>query len=409
MTTFARRATVVPAALLALALAACSTPYGSSSASPPAPTTTAIVGAATPALTKASDLRASITYLLVEHAFLLAATTAPSGAPADSPAALDANSHDLANLLAEGYGAAFGTQFYAMWSARIADLVAYAKAGVAKDTAAQTQAKTTLATDDNALATYLHTINQFVAVHTVTNPATGIGDEFTSDDTAFMALIDAQASNDPTTDTKLVTAAENMPHTAEILAAAEAKLYPAVYTGTPTASAADLRSSFTELMVEHIYLAAITYGTVAAGQAAGPAGVALDANSTELHNGISSMFNDTVAGQFTALWSAQTEAYEAYAAATTPAAKSVAASQLDTFVQNFGRFIFLTTDSKMSADAASSAIGTQVGAVKAVIDAEAAGGANVAALTRAAAGAVPNWVATFTEAVAELQPLRYLP
>jgi hypothetical protein len=389
-----RTLTFVPL-LVAAVLASCSTKYGSSSASAPAPTTTAIPGAATPALTKASDLRAGLTYLLVEHAFLLAATTAPQGGPADAASALDANSHDVANLLAEGYGPTIGAQFYKLWTARTADLVAYTK---------NKAAKTQLATDDNTLAVYLNSVNQFMAVHTVTNPATGIGDELTNDDTAFMAMIDAQASADPATYTKIVAAAESMPHTAEVLAAAEAKLYPSVYPGTTTGSAADLRASFTALMIEHVELAAITGGTLAAGHPAGPASVALDNNSTELHNGISSMLGDVVAVQFSTLWAQQIDAYKQYVSD-----KAGAVAQLGSFSQGFGQFVSGVTQSKVSATSASQAIATQNAAMEAVIDASASGSSNVATATRAAAGAAPNWVATFTEAIAELQPLRYLP
>src|SRR5579862_7512607 len=284
-------------AAVALACAACSKlPPVSSAATTVAPTTT-ILGASTPAQTKAADYRAQLTYLMVEHVFLLgrvtadvianpseaatpsptalsttsaaapatsttsaaapptssssaasgatstssatsAAPTTASGAAAapvqtsdDSGAALDLNSHDIADLLsqAQGYGAVFDSSFYALWTARIADVAAYASAKSTKDTAGATNATNALAQNATGISTLVHKTNKYVAVNTVTS--TGLDDELTTDNSAVTAFVDAQAANDPGAVGLVVAAAEGFRHTAEVLAAAAHQLSTDQYPG----------------------------------------------------------------------------------------------------------------------------------------------------------------------------------
>src|SRR5579862_3372984 len=264
-------------AAVALACAACSKlPPVSSAATTVAPTTT-ILGASTPAQTKAADYRAQLTYLMVEHVFLLgrvtadvianpseaatpsptapsttsatsaaptsssatsAAPTTSSGAAAapvqtsdDSGAALDLNSHDIADLLsqAQGYGAVFDSSFYALWTARIADVAAYASAKSTKDTAGATNATNALAQNATGISTLVHKTNKYVAVNTVTS--TGLDDELTTDNSAVTAFVDAQAANDPGAVGLVVAAAEGFRHTAEVLAAAAHQLSTDQYPG----------------------------------------------------------------------------------------------------------------------------------------------------------------------------------
>jgi hypothetical protein len=74
MTTLTRR--IAALAAVALASAACSKLPASSSTATTAATTTTIQGASTPALTKAATYRAQLTYLMVEHVFLVSRVTA---------------------------------------------------------------------------------------------------------------------------------------------------------------------------------------------------------------------------------------------------------------------------------------------------------------------------------------------
>jgi len=91
MTTPIRRLAAIASVGAAIALSACSTPLSSGPATTTTapPTTTTIPGASTPALTKASDYRAQLTYLMVEHVYLLSRVTqeviAAGGAGVSTP------------------------------------------------------------------------------------------------------------------------------------------------------------------------------------------------------------------------------------------------------------------------------------------------------------------------------------
>ncbi len=77
MTTPIRRLAAIASVGAVIALSACSTPLesGPPTTTTAPPTTTTIVGASTPAQTKASDYRAQLTYLMVEHDYLVARVT----------------------------------------------------------------------------------------------------------------------------------------------------------------------------------------------------------------------------------------------------------------------------------------------------------------------------------------------
>lgn len=408
---------VLAALTVVTAVTACSSPYGSSSATPPVPTTTTIVGADTPALTKAATLRAKLTYLMVEHAFLfgraVAELTKVPGYPHDDATAnLDANGKDISDLLGQAYGGSFGSQFSGLWKDRSAALLQYAQAKAAGNASDAALAITNLATNVTSLAQLIHTTNKYLEIHTVSNPPTGIGDELTSDNQVFQNLVDVETTNDPTLYAKLVTVAETMPHTAEVLAAATAKLYPDTYPGTATGTAANLRSSLTELVVEHVGLVSVTGGLLAGGNDAGPAAAALTNNSTELHNAVASIYGDTTAAKFDDAWGSQIQEYTAYAKAKAlldSAGSATAASQLDTSGQAFGAFISTATASRVAAGDVAGAFSFQVKALEGVIDGAATKAPDGASRMRSAAGAVPGWTAKFAEAVAEQFPTRYLP
>jgi len=91
MTTPIRRLAAIASVGAAIALSACSTPLSSGPATTTTapPTTTTIPGASTPALPKASGYRAQLTYLMVEHVYLLSRVTqeviAAGGAGVSTP------------------------------------------------------------------------------------------------------------------------------------------------------------------------------------------------------------------------------------------------------------------------------------------------------------------------------------
>jgi len=470
MTTASRRLLVLAAVVATAGVSACSTPLGGSSAATPAPTTTTIAGASTPAQTKAADLRASLTYLMVEHAYLLgrvtrqvvttgavpaeaaggvaagaaaaggaaaggpaaeprttlagssgATTTTAPGAggasgtptgPSDGPAALDASSKDLAAALSTPYGPQFATQFYSLWAARNADFEAYAQAKVAKSAPAATKATDALGTNATSLATLFHTTNKYIEIKTVAT--TGLQDELGPVNQAVTDLIDAQAANDPMEVPKLVAAAEKLPHTATVIAAATAKLHPDAYPGTPTGTAANLRATITAALVEHVELASLTLEAVATGLPSGPAAAALGANTQQLTNVFSAVYSDQSGMDFARLWASHIADLVDYArarASNDTSAAEAASSRLNDYTRAFGAYLSGSeaTAGRLSAGAVTSDFKVHVDSLLAVTDAAASRAADQAVAVRRAAGHMPPTASSLAEAIAEQFPVKYLP
>jgi hypothetical protein len=439
MTTPSRRLAALAA--VALACAACSKlPPVSSAATTVAPTTT-VLGASTPAQTKAANYRAQLTYLLVEHVFLLgrvtadvianpseasASATAPSSTAAsstsssspgataspvqttdDSGAALDQNSHDIADLLSQpqGYGSGFDSSFYALWTARIADVAAYASAKSTKFTAAATNATNALAKNATDLSTLVHDTNKYIAVNTVTT--TGLDDELTTDNSAVAAFVDAQASNATGAVGLIVTAAESFRHTADLLADAAHQFISDQYPGTPTGTAANLRASVTSALVEHVELAGLTIDQLAKGAAGGPERAALDASSVQLDNIVTANFGDPPARAFAALWGSYVSSLEAAARAKSGRGPAPDLSGVGAQVGNF----FGQQATQLSASTITADMQKVVDALTAYIGAVSSG-AQPALQLRVAAGAVPKLASDLAEGIAEyvntVKPGQYL-
>jgi len=466
MTSSSRRlaATAVLAAV-ALTGAACSTKLSTSS--PPSTTaapTTTIPGSSTPAQTKASDYRAQLTYLMVEHVYLLgrvtaevvaaggipsssaASATTTTSAPAtptsssvatsstatttttttvaatttteaataagplsipgadDAATALDKNSHDIADLLAQaqGYGSTFSDSFYQLWSARIGDVADYATAKVAKDSSGATAANSALTANALALATLFHQTNKYLAVNTVDK--SGVDDELGPDNAAVTTFVDAQASKAATALSALVAAAELMRHTSVVFAAAAAKLDPDQYPGTATGTAANLRASITAALVEHVELAALTTDPLVAGQSAAVPAASLADNSGQLDNVVTVNFGDPAGETFASLWGSYVSSLEGYARSK---AGGGTAPDLSGVGQQIGAFLGAQAP-QLSASVLGSDVQALVDTLKAVVDDAGSQTPEVIAL-RVAAATVPKLGSDLAEGIAEDKPKLYLP
>jgi len=477
MTTATRRLALSALVTATVAVTACSTPLstaGGPAASTPSSTTTTIAGAATPAQTKAADLRANLTYLLVEHTFLLAevtgqvaagtatpagthpslaagpqAATTPgrgsttttgsgaraavpagatgpvtAGGPNDAASALDANTHDLADLLGQAYGGDFAASLSSLLTARDAGFVAYAAAKAATDATAAKAATDALGANATEIASLVHGANKYVPAKTIAG--TGLVDELSPQTQATTAFIDAQVAKDPAAVQKVVAAADLAPHTATVLAAATAKLFPDAYPGTATGSAANLRATLTNALVQHVYLAGLALGAVARGTDPGPALAAVANNTQQLTNVFASIYGDAVGRQagcpsspptstarcFTQLWNDHLTGLGAYAkakASSDDQAASAAVAQLDTFRTAFGQFMAQTTDAKLGADAVAAELKLHIDSLLAFVDAAAANAPDAVTRLRVAAGHMPGMASSWAEAIAEQFPSRYLP
>lgn len=462
MTTATRRLALFAAATTTLAVTACSSPLPASSGAQPAPaTTTTIAGFQTPAQTKGADLRAQLTALLVEHAYLLGrvtlqiaasapsrpTTTAAAGGPTtttvaaggatttttasggatttttassangpslaligDAATALDKNSRDLADAVSAAYAPDFNAGFYGLWTKRITDFEAYARA---KASGGATSAATDdLAANAKDLATLFHNANKYIPVHTVSNPGTGLQDELTPDNTAMTDLVDAQVANDAAQVTKLVAAAELLPHTAEVLAAAAGKLRPDTYPGTITGPASNLRASLTSVLVEHVELASIALIDITSNADAGPAQAALDANGRQLANVFAAVYTDQAAGTFLAQWRAHIGFFVDYAKAKSSGDQggtATAAAKLDDYSTSVGKFLAQATNGKLSGDAVTAEFRAHVSSLLAVVDGAVGRSPGETVLIRTAAGHMTDTASVLAEAIAEQFPAKYLP
>lgn len=447
MTTATRRLALFAAATTTLAVTACSSPLPASSGAQPAPaTTTTIAGYRTPAQTKGADLRAQLTALLVEHAYLLGrvtkqiagavptSATTTTSAPAatatttstttaatppsasalalvgDAATALDKNSRDLAELVSAAYPSDFNASFYGLWTKRIADFEAYARA---KASGGATGAATDdLAANAKDLATLFHNADKYIPVHTVSSPGTGLQDELTPDNTAVTDLIDAQVANDPAQITKQVAAAELLPHTAEVLAAAAGKLLPDTYPGTITGAAANLRASLTAVLVEHVELASIALIAVSTNADAGSAQAALDTNGRQLANVFAAVYDDQAAATFLGQWRAHIGFFVDYAKAKADgdqAGAATAAAKLDDYSTSVGKFLAQATNGKLSADAVTAEFRAHVASLLAVVDGATGRSPGETLLIRTAAGHMAETASVLAEAIAEQFPAKYLP
>ena len=503
MTTPIRRLAAIASVGAVIALSACSSPLSSGPATTTTapPTTTTIPGASTPAQTKASDYRAQLTYLMVEHDYLVArvtqeviaaggagvdtsaivsaagSTTATGGgaagagatgsgatgettttaaaptttssatttttqartatgastttlppttiAPAtttttpaglafsgrdDAASALDANSHDISDWLsqAEGYGDAFNTAFYQLWTERIALFEADAAAKAESDTAGTQAVTTGLAQNATAIGTLLHNTNKYVPITTVTNPPTGMADELGPDNQAVLTFIADQATKASVTVSDTVAAAELMYHTADYMADAAAKLDPAQYPGTAAGTAANLRSSVTMVLVEHVELLSLDLDQIAANQPDGPEAAALDNNSKQLENIAAVNFGDAPAGQLYALWTAYINDLKSYTKAKVAGGDtSVWTGKLAQVPGQVGAF-FNAQVGSLSSVLVSSDVMPMMAGLQMVADAAAAQSPEVV-LIREAAGFVPKIASDVSEAIAATNSTLYLP
>ncbi|HVM67428.1 MAG TPA: hypothetical protein VMU14_21330 [Acidimicrobiales bacterium] len=385
-------------------------------ASPPSAggaTSTTPTTSATPSTSTTSTTTGSGTAPTSTTASTTSTTTAgpaPAAAPApvqttdDSGKALDANTHDLGDLLAEpqGYSGTFSSDFYALWAQRSQYFASYAAAKATNNLAAAQRALTALAANATAVGTLFHVSNKYIAVNTV--GGTGMADELTTDNATVTAFIDAQAAKGPLAVSDVVSSAEQFRHTATVMAAAAAKLDPDQYPGNATGTAANLRATQTAVLVDHVQIAGLAVDQLVKGAAGGPQLGALANNTTALTNVIIANYGDPPAKQFFSLWSSYVNGLAATARAkagtgTAPDLSGVGA-QIGAFYASLGP--------QLSASTIGADMQQMVDALVAYIDASASTAQPVTQL-RVATATVPKLASDIAEGIAENKPTQYLP
>lgn len=260
------------------------------------------VSAAPPAAT-AGELRATLDSLLTEHVVLAtSATRAALGGRADefkaAADALDTNSVDLSKAIGSVYGQGAQDAFLPLWRKHIGFVVDYANGLAAKDQAKQDKAVSDLLAYATEFAGFLNAANP--------NIPKDAGAQYVKDHILTLkAVIDDQAAGNPTKEfTDLRTASAGMDGLAVVLAGAIAKQMPDKFTGAANSADANLRSTLTLALQQHVALAAAATNAALGGRDAEfkAAAAALDANSVDFSKAVGSVYGQAGQDAFLPLW-----------------------------------------------------------------------------------------------------------
>ncbi|MET0726776.1 MAG: copper amine oxidase [Acidimicrobiales bacterium] len=369
--------------------------------------------------TGAAELRSGLTSLLQEHVFLAGAaisTAVQAGGDLESPAVasavstLDANSIALSNAVASVYGDDAGEQFLELWRSHIGFFVDYTLGGATGDTAKQDAAKQKL--DD-----YRADFGAFIDGATGGElPADTVADNLQVHVNTLVEAIDSVLAGTPDVYTKLKAAADHMPSTAAALAGAIVTQMPDKFDGDSASGAAELRAGLTHLLQEHVYLAGLAVNQAVAdgGDLAAPATsdavAALDANSVELSDAITSVYGDEAGEQFLELWRNHIGFFVEYTlgGATGDTAKQDAAKQkLDDYRADFGAFIDSATGGELPADTVADNLQVHVNTLVEAIDSILAGSPEVFPKLQAAAQHMPSTALALSSAIVTQFPEKF--
>jgi tetratricopeptide (TPR) repeat protein len=301
----------------------------------------------------AAKLRVSLDTTLAEHAFLLGEAMRSGltmGPDFDAVGnALEANTVDLVDLVADVYGSDAGSAFGDLWRSHVAYLIDYTRALATDDVEARELA-------EHQLHSYVEDFSAFLSGANPNLPR-DVVDELVSE---HIQQLEGIAAFDAGDYDKAYPALHNtynhMFKIGDALAEGIALQFPELFTGKSLAysPAGDLRIALDQLLGEHTTLAvtAMRAGvTDAADEAAARA--ALDGNTDALAAWVTDVYGKAAGQAFGNLWSTHTTAYLAYVVATTnadEAGRQQALSQLDAYSTDFSQFM-ADANPKLSASA----------------------------------------------------------
>jgi hypothetical protein len=388
--------------IAAMAGAACGKDKTTTSAGAAQETTTTAAAAPAMADNQSAGLRATLTAKLQEHVFLagIATGTALGGGSLDAPAAtLDTNSVELSQAIGGLYGDAAGKQFLELWRKHIGFFVSYTTSKAKNDAAGAQKAMADLDGYRNDFGAFLASANP-----NLTKDA--VAQSLIPHVTTLFATIDAQAAKDPSAFDKLKAAADVMPDEAKVLAGAIAKQKN---LGNPDAGAPALQAGLTHLLQEHVFLAGIATNTALSGGKLDAPAAALDKNSVELSEAISSVYGDAAGKQFLELWRKHIGFFVSY---TTAKAKNDAAgaqkamADLDGYRNDFGAFL-ASANPNLTKDAVAQSLIPHVTTLFAAIDAQAAKDPSAFDKLKAAADVMPDEAKVLAGAIAKQYPDKF--
>jgi hypothetical protein len=338
-----RRRAAPLALLLALGLAACSSPAPPATPPPvpaaptiatkpsPPPTPAPTSGlpliappvpspiASPPSLVitsgrNASDLRVELDRLFQEHALLLGPVldTAVAERQDEHDAALgalDRTSQTLSQWVGAVYGLPTQRAFLDLWRARVGAFDAYARATAHGDGAGKQQALDDLGTNSAAVATLLAGAGQGLS-------ADQLGAALAAQADAGERAADAFANHDPATaDAALDEAGNHSVDVADQLATAIAGQFPKTFPGDVDRADVQLRAVVNRLLQKQVYLQALAQNAASnrRADAAGALAGALDDNIGQLGALMGSIYGQPVGDRFADLWRAHVADLGAYA------------------------------------------------------------------------------------------------
>lgn len=368
----------------------------------PMPSETAMGDMTLSSDTGAAELRAGLTHLLQEHVYLAANAThaALTGGDFDgAAAALDENTVALSEAIGSVYGDDAGGAFLELWRTHIGFFVDYTQARAAGDDAAAEEAAANL---DG----YREDFGAFISSANPNLSKDAVAEELVPHVESLLAVIDAQAAEDPAQWTLLREAAGHMPHAALTLAGGIAAQMPDQFDGDVMSGGSELRSGLTALLDEHVYLATLATGEALRGGDFDGAAAALDENTVALSEAIGSVYGDDAAGAFLELWRTHIGFFVEYTqarAAGDDAAAQAAAEELDGYRADFGAFL-ASANENFDKDTVAEDLVPHVQSVFAVIDAQAAGEPDQWTLMREAAGHMPHTASMLASGIVAQSP-----
>ncbi|MBA3943823.1 MAG: LPXTG cell wall anchor domain-containing protein [Herpetosiphonaceae bacterium] len=328
---------------------------------------------AAPQSATAGDLRGLLDTQLGEHVLLAAsATDAALNGRTDefkaAAASLDANSVALSKSIGSVYGTDAENAFLPLWRKHIGFFVDYTQAVAAKDAAKKDMATKNLIQYGQDFGAFINSANPNL-------PKQAVADLLAPHVMTLNAVIDAQAVKDyPTVYTDLRKAYTHMDMVASALAGGIAKQFPDKFTGAADSSASGLRSALTNLLNEHVYLAADATNAALGGRDTEfkAAAAALDGNSVDLSKAIGSVYGTDAENAFLPLWRKHIGFFVDYTqgvATKDQAKKDMATKNLIQYGQDFGAFIN-SANPNLPKQAVADLLAAHVTTLNAVIDAQ---------------------------------------
>ena len=362
-------------------------------------------------MTRAADLRVTLSNLLAEHTALAASATAGAlgGRTAlfrGAAAALDANSDDVIRAVGGVYGEDAGRAFGPLWKKHIGFVVDYTTGLATKDRTKQERAV-------NDLLAYTQELGAFLSSATKSLPASAVADLVKMHVLTLKDVIDAQAAEVPGREFAAVRRAySHMGMIAEPLAGAISKQFPSRYPGSVDGPAVGLRVTLNTLFAEHVYLAARATGAALGGRQIEfrAAAAALDGNSDDIIRAVASVYGEDAGRAFGPLWKKHIGFVVDYTTglATKDRTKQErAVNDLLAYTQELGAFLSSATKS-LPASAVADLVKMHVLTLKDVIDAQAAGNApKVYVELRRAMGHMGMLADPLAEAIVKQFPERF--